>query len=396
MASKKHQRSSRFHVAFLGASFLAASVFLFQSSQILAPTDHRFSLSNNHDAHDTGHNRVPFQTDPRPRAIFYNIYIPNAEKNYRAMGIIKEQLAEKRNSRLLDSAELFYNVIGHNATDEIQKECGNKCHLIQYTEKGDEGLTLQALYDYCLEHPDTLVTYLHDKGSLHPTPKNRHFRTLLTKGAFSDSCQMIGTKNIDGDENSCNVCGARFSPFPHMHMAGNMWTSTCSYIQKLIPPNQFGDKMENLMTAVMQQAKDPSIPKPTFQQYEDEYFVGRNRFAMEHWLGSHPSVKPCDVYPGEYLCGYIDLPKSTDTWIPALEKAPRFPVSIFEKRSAKGSWFCGQARLLEFQHLYGERPPADSFVWTFYSEAFKTCPDPLNRVEHEHLYEDLSTVIKHQ
>jgi hypothetical protein len=390
MASPNRIRSSRFHLAFIGASFLAASIFLFQSSQLLAPTD-QFSEPTKANGHGSVINRALLETDPRARAIFYNIYIPNAEKKHRAISIVKEQLAERRNSRLLDSADLFYVVIGYNATDEIQEECGKNCHLLQFTDKGDEGLTLQALYDYCLDHPDTLVTYLHDKGSLHPTPKNRHFRTLLTKGSFSDSCQMIGNSDAD---NSCNICGARFSPFPHMHMAGNMWTAQCSYIQKLLPPNQFGEKMENLMGAVMQQAKGPSVPKPTFQQYQDEYFVGRNRFAMEHWLGSHPSVKPCDVYPGEYLCGYIDLPKSTDVWNPSLQVAPRFPVSIFEKRSAKGSWFCGQARLLEFQYLYGERPPADSFVWSFYSEAFKTCPEPLNRTEHEQLFADLSSVIQ--
>ena len=375
----------------MGASFLAAFIFLIQSSQLLVPTDHW--TANGGGTHNDN-SRVLLETYPRPRAIFYNIYILNAEKKFRAMSIVKEQLAEQQKSQILASAELFYTVIGYNATDEIQEECGKNCHLLQFAEQGDEGLTIQALFDYCLDHPDSLVSYLHDKGSLHPTPKNRHFRTMLTKAVFSDACQMIGKSN-DDDDKWCNICGARFSPFPHMHMAGNMWTAPCSYIQRLIPPNQFGEKMEHLMDAVMQRAKVPTVPKPTFQQYQDEYFVGRNRFAMEHWLGSHPSVIPCDVYPGDYLCGYMDLPKSTDSWIPALKQAPRFPVSVFAKRAAQGSWFCGQARLLEFQFLYGERPPANSFVWSFYSEAFKTCLEPLNRLEHEHLFANLSSIIMH-
>lgn len=378
-------RNSRLHLTFLGFCFLVASIFLLQASKVITSTQ---SNEPSKSASDMSRG-VLSATDSRARAVFYNIYVPSADKKYRAMSIIKEQLDERRHSPFLNSADLFYNVIGYNATDEIQQECGNNCHPIQYTEQGDESLTLQAMYEYCLDHPDTLVTYIHDKGSLHPTPNNRHFRSLLTKGAFSDQCQTIDSN----DEHTCNVCGARFSPFPHMHVAGNMFSAKCSYIQKLIPPNQFRDKMEGLMEAVMQHAKDPSIPKPTFQQYQDEYFVGRNRFAMEHWIGSHPQVTPCDVYPGEYLCGYIDLPKSTDMWTPSLEVAPRFPVSLFEKRAAKGSWFCGQARLLEFQYLYGERPPEDSFIWNFYSEAFKTCPTPLDRSEHELLYSDLESVI---
>lgn len=168
------------------------------------------------------------------------------------------------------------------------------------------------------------------------------------------------------DGNTCNVCGTRFSPFPHHHMAGNMWTATCGYIRQLHRPDEFGEKMETLMVDVLQHAKVSNIPKPTFQQYKDEYFVGRGRFAFEHWVGSHPSIRPCDVYPGEYLCGYIDVPTLNDEWVPDLQPAPRFPVSLFQKRSPKdGTWFCGQGRLLEFQYLYQERPPEDSFLWSF-------------------------------
>jgi hypothetical protein len=376
------RKSSHFHLIFLIFCFLVATSFLFQSSRLLRLGDERFSV-----LHSSEDPQQQQQQQQQQRAIFYNIYIPTApEKKYRAMSIVKEQLRVKASSNLAASAPVYYTVIGWNATDEIQEACGtnNDCHALRYVEQGDEGLTLQSLYEYCLEHDDALVTYIHDKGSLHPTPKNRHLRTLLTKGAFADDCQQ---KERLLQDNDCNVCGARFSPFPHMHMAGNMWTAKCSYVQQLIPPRDFTAKMEGLMQFVMEESRrDTSIPRPTFQQFQDEYFVGRQRFAFEHWIGSHPSVQPCDIYPGKYLCGYIDLPHSSEEWKADLQPAPRFPVSEFQKRAAKGNWFCGQARLLEFEWLYHQGPPSSSFVWSFYNEAFKTCPIPLNRQDHEHLF----------
>jgi hypothetical protein len=325
------------------------------------------------------------------RTIFYNVFIPESDLyKQKALSIVREQLAEWKSSKFAQSMSVYYTVIGNNATTEVQEICiGPNCHLIQYVEQGEESLTLQSLFDYCTDQPDALVSYLHNKGSLHPTMKNKHFRKMLTTSVFSDECQQIT------EPSSCSVCGARFSPFPHLHMAGNMWTAHCSYIQKLIPPKEFGDKMDSLMDFVMT-AKE-GFPRPTFQQIQDEYFVGIKRFSSEHWVGSHPSVQPCDVYPGKYLSGYIDVPNpNTEQWTPDLQVAPRFPVSIFEKRSAKGSWFCGQARLLEFQFLYGLRPPPTSFVWSFYTEAFKTCSLPLSRSEHLHLFANLSTTTSDQ
>ena len=299
------------------------------------------------------------------------------------MRIVRDQMK----MRLDSSASLVpvhFTAISKDETviDEIYKYCGENCHLLRHVPEGDENLTLQSLYEYCQNHADAKVTYIHNKGSLHATPKNRKLRNLLTKAVFSDECQSL-------DSDTCNVCGARFSPFPHIHMAGNMWSAECSYVNRLIPPNFFHDSMEELVDFVINKPGD--VPKPTFQQIEDEYFVGLKRYASEHWVGSHPSVQPCDVFPGEYLCGYHDLP-DTNIWDPDLQSAPRYDVGIFEKRAAEGNWFCGQARLLEFQFLYNARPPPDSFIWKFYDAPFKKCPTPLTFEQHEHLYQNLTNI----
>jgi hypothetical protein len=191
-------------------------------------------------------------------------------------------------------------------------------------------------------------------------------------------------------KDQCNICASRFATFPHFHMAGNMWTAQCSYIQQLIPPKQFPQRMEELMEYVMIRRPNSTveIPKPTFKQMYDGYPVGRERFAYEHWLGSHPHLKPCDVYPGKYLHGYRDLPdRKRKFWIPRLGPAPRWPLQMFLDISMlRGEWFCGQARLFEFEFLYGLQPKENSFIWSYYYHRFKDCEIPLNRTLHLDMY----------
>ena len=127
-------------------------------------------------------------------------------------------------------------------------------------------------------------------------------------------------------------------------------------------------------------SSDPKIPKPSIEQVEAGYYVGLKRFASEHWIGSHPHLQPCDVYDGKYLAGYIDLPsRGEEIWKPNLQQAPRYPISIFQKRAPpSGEWFCGQTRIIEYHFLYGRLPiPNTSFIWKFYNEPFKSCQIPL-------------------
>jgi len=330
---------------------------------------------------------------PRRRATFYNIFIPNGLKHSGpAIQIVKEQLAALKRSSMWNSTfhQLFYNVIGYNATAEIQQECGPQCHLLQFVQEGDEVLTLQSLHDYCQEHSDSLVTYIHDKGSHHPSKKNNNLRVLLTKSVTSDACQEVGMRK----NTSCDVCGARFSPFPHHHMPGNMWTAPCSYIRKLHRPDEFRQRMDDLMDKVLHHAKE-DIPKPSVEQFKIRWFVGTGRFASEHWVTSHPSIRPCDVYaPVEYQRGYKVLPEPSDEWIPDLRPAPRFPPSVLFRATTQweNTWYCGKGHLLEYRYLYNELPPEDSFVWSFYSEASEQC-QALNFTQHRSLYANLSEIF---
>eukprot|EP00339_Tiarina_fusa_P023299 CAMPEP_0117038546 /NCGR_PEP_ID=MMETSP0472-20121206/27113_1 /TAXON_ID=693140 ORGANISM="Tiarina fusus, Strain LIS" /NCGR_SAMPLE_ID=MMETSP0472 /ASSEMBLY_ACC=CAM_ASM_000603 /LENGTH=368 /DNA_ID=CAMNT_0004748797 /DNA_START=128 /DNA_END=1233 /DNA_ORIENTATION=+ len=312
-------------MVFLILSFLVASSSIFQTHRRMIVAEQQEQHDNRSGFPSTGQGFHTLRAassrrakDSQKRAIFYNIYVPNGENRERAIEIVKEQLQMKKDvSTVLndDSVPIHYTLIGDNdnnnsTTEEIQKVCGPNCHQLQYAKEGDEGLTLQSLFDYCTEHPDVQVTYLHNKGSFHPSERNENFREMLTKSVFSDECQigmneLLVTQNDDDDDDDkennnntpFNICGARFASFPHFHMAGNMWTAQCSYIRTLIPPKDFVSKMDELIDHVLF-STDKTVPRPTFQQITGEFSVGRQRFAFEHWATSHPFVKPSDVYPG--------------------------------------------------------------------------------------------------
>jgi hypothetical protein len=268
-----------------------------------------------------------------------------------------------------------------NDSAKVQQVCDDlqqDCILSGYHETGDEGLTLQALHDHCNDHPEDLVTYIHDKGSFHNNLENVNLRRMLTQAAFSNECQVNMT------ELGCNFCSARFSPFPHAHNPGNMWTAKCDYVKNLIRPDGFAAAMKAMVDHFNNAHEvDPSIPAPS---NIEPWFIGTERYAMEHWLGSHPSILPCDVYPGVYDWAYGNLPDSKTPWVPDLKTAPRFPlnkttVSLPFLRTLKDpAWFCGPAKLLEYGFLYNdELPPPQSYIWTLYDETNHICPVPINR-----------------
>jgi len=196
---------------------------------------------------------------------------------------------------------------------------------------------------------------------------------MLNKAVLSDQCQQILSNH------NCNVCSARFSPIPFFHMTGNMWTAKCSYINQLIAPIEFEAKMDQFLEYVLAMASrnDSTIPEPSDEIIEGKYALGMKRWALEHWIGSHPSIKPCDVC-SDLTYGYnrYEVPKPSSRWSIELHEGPRHSLHRFrDGYFPHGDWFCGRARLLEFDFLYGSVPSQDSFFWSYYAHANDTCPN---------------------
>jgi hypothetical protein len=124
------------------------------------------------------------------------------------------------------------------------------------------------------------------------------------------------------------------------------------------------------------------------------------RFALEHWIGSHPDIRPRDVYGDNYIYGYQALPHEDSRWEPNLREAPWMPLGTYFKTFASSNeaykgrpsaylklvtsssdltrnWFCGQARLLEFMMLYNKIPSVEHFFWSYYTNVSpRYCPVP--------------------
>ncbi|KAL3915398.1 MAG: hypothetical protein SGILL_005675 [Bacillariaceae sp.] len=192
-------------------------------------------------------------------------------------------------------------------------------------------------------------------------------RFMVTKASVSDACQTM-------DPNTCNVCSARFSYLPHFHFPGNMWTAHCNYVKDLIKPREFPAAMQQMVDGVLRQGR---FGMKKMGVDKKQHLVGVGRYAFEHWVSSHPNVKPCDVYEGEYRRSYAKLPKWNEPWKPRLQPVGWIPLQDFPALDSRGDWYCGKGRLYEFLHLYGKRPPVDSWFYDQYASKHRDCV-PIN------------------
>ena len=83
--------------------------------------------------------------------------------------------------------------------------------------------------------------------------------------------------------------------------------------------------------------KDDSVfPMPHRNYVDRPYDYGLKRFSFEHWVGSHPKLKPCDVYPDStYAYGFYNL-DTTATTSPVWEKAPAMAKPGGAEQAAAG------------------------------------------------------------
>jgi len=281
----------------------------------------------------------------QPVAVFYNVFSSKIEDlDYVMHDIVKEQM----HMIIPKLHDVYVRSIGMPFSFEFLNQ-GNPSKgdlsitRIQHDSTGNEVGTLKLLWDYCNLNPEKSVVYLHSKGSFTRKKRNDQLRKFITRGALSEECANI--------PNSCNVCSSRFSPVPHPHTSGNMWLAKCSYVKNLLDPLKF-EKAMNKIPRIRRRGFPLSCP-------------GRGRFAAEHWIHSHPSVKPCDVSDDpSFVWGYAHVPKP-DFKID-LKPAPRFNLTTYfppDRRVCGKFGLVKEDRLVEYRELYGEEVP-DSW-WGF-------------------------------
>jgi len=295
--------------------------------------------------------------------IFYNVYFKEND-TVRGINIVKEQLQVRASSDILANTTLYYNHFGD--TNVIFPPC-EPCVRLNVSHSGNEVMTLEALQNFCYTNPSSRVIYIHSKGTYTSTRKNDKLRKILTKGAFSDLCTNMPRKKRDV-QTTCNVCMAKFNAVPFHASPGNMFVAECIYVNQLVPPRQFARAREEMMKDLHSQSS-PQLrslgfsSKPSISwQFHRPSWIGIGRYAMEHWICSHPSFQGCDVFNNSF--SYMNPPDTND-----LEEgwalAPR--DKIRDIKMPLHPFFLLKGMMYAYKKLYNETPPNSSWIFDFYT-----------------------------
>jgi hypothetical protein len=328
-----------------------------------------------------------FSSDTNQWAVFYNLYIPfEADAVENALQIVAEQVSQigRAAARLHRTVTIYYNTIGNGDAlnaKYMKNLCWERnrisCQHLQHYEEGHEERTLQMLYQYCDSHNSSRVLYMHSKGTFHPdglegfSGQNR-WRRHMMEAVTSKEC-------LTPTNAACDCCGLLFQPLPGLHFTGNMWTAKCSYIKKLIPPEQFAHRMSVVLTKFRTYQRSGHLHPSFFPKYSTN--LGRGRYASEHWLASHPSVLPCDASANPNISYWMTGDRSPDEFV--FDMAPRFtiekdwyfyqygpngPATLNDTALRMRDYALLPGQIMKWYVLYNEVPPDDSWIWRWFPD----------------------------
>ncbi len=316
--------------------------------------------------------------------LFYNIFSTRDKAG--AQRIIAEQLGTLRNSTAFWSAltALHFTTIGEapSIRDDVERHCRDmgirRCVHLGHVDSGMEETTLQPLHTFCRQKKAAAVAYIHNKGSFHDHPKQAPLRKFLIGGVASSAC----VRAMMDDEGSCDTCSSRFCPIPHTHVSGNMFMARCEYVSKLIPPRAFPVAMGRYTHSLRPRCSH----KDFHTMMSEPWNTGLKRYSLEHWLGSHPHIRPCDTVDNERFCfGLFNIP-AVNASEHSLQPAPRYAPAVVDRweRALKpyipmgGAGFlrwnlCSEGILERHMHewrvLYNATPPESSRLLRFFRGA---------------------------
>ena len=321
------------------------------------------------------------------------------------MGIVQEQLHQIAHAASLFRNQSDYNhhwelrfaSVGEegviNSTwikDSFCHEHDLECHSLGHVREGHEEVTLQHLYNFCVDHPDQTVIYVHTKGTFHAHVDNHKWRHFLTSAVLKPACLFA----LLHEQQQCNVCGLQFYPMWIPMFPGNFFAAQCSYIQHLLPVAEHDSKMSQLIQAIQVGRNEPNKLWSTLVYKWQRDVLGADRWSREAWVASHPQLVPCDM-AGNLTQLFLTVPESQGMeHIAQQQHASRAPrVDIFQgdwyRRNWKGlirathnnnqptdtqscslrrphEYFLLPGLLYRYHFLYGQFPPHDSWVWQWF------------------------------
>jgi hypothetical protein len=343
-------------------------------------------------------------------AVFYHIAIPNEKDGSKIenqvemrkiKNLVQQQLHIIRQSfAASNSAEpctVFYTIAGSSLSklesdsmsQLFSETCSSspslKCIKIAQFERNYEGETLGHMFRFCQENPMFRVSYLHNQApmQLRSSQDSDILIRHMTKAATSELC----LRALQQDD-SCNVCGLIFYFLWTLFFPGNMFAATCKYVAGLVSPWQYEKSMIEHVGASLVERLRSKFTATLFPDRVD--YLGLDRYATGHWIGSHPSIKPCDLSNHSEQLHHWGEQVRPDTDF-SLMTMPHQRGAPFDMRWSKREivwnaesfrtreFFLLAGHLFKWYSLYQKSPSPHSWIWW-------TFPDGLLWLKRDHQF----------
>ena len=235
------------------------------------------------------------------------------------------------------------------------------------------GESLHRLHGFCMAKPASRVVYVTNQlQGMHGVANSDAFNlTKLQAITFAVTSKMC-LRPCD----TCNVCGAAFYPLPFPQFFGNMFSANCDYVKNLLPPRKFEKEMNDL--------GDDSMIMNVRDKFSLSLFpftpqtLGMQQYSVEHWIGTHPYLKPCDVAPldDDSLNKPFPTHKNDYSWGMAPRRScapPGHPVNNEKESLGKRmshvvlrEYYFLAGHLFRWYRLYNAAPDENSWVWQWF------------------------------
>lgn len=333
-----------------------------------------------------------------PVVVFYHIAYPR-DKKKEAQYALKVQLDVLAKGQYDIQTRTFVHeratVVYYTITegdpfnaDFIVKYCNRKnqnmtCHLLDENPSADtRGETLTHLHNYCQANPSSRVTYL---TNMHPPIHGTNATVRNPMQKLRTYTTATTSKMCLRSRDTCNVCGMEFYALPYLHFSGNSFTADCEYVNKLMPPRQFEEAMSNVVGGALVTHLERSFTSELFSFTPQN--IGLDHYSVEHWIGSHPDIKPCDVAPvkkswmpwfrgNAYVANDYSSSRIYDFLWGVAPRRSHAPIgtllagtekAVQEKNSSLyRDYFYLAGNLYKWNKLYGKAPPMDSWVYNWF------------------------------
>lgn len=332
------------------------------------------------------------QHESAPWTVFYHVYLPTDRS---VKHIIEEQLSTLQQSYAARSVnqplKVHYSLVGNSKAshsnvepleDQVADVCQRydklDCQLGQHATQGNEDLTLASMHQYCRDNPNQSVVYFHSKGSFHESPENENWRRHLLAAATSSDCLESMQFNKSDVNGQCNVCGLQFYPVWAFFFPGNFYVSRCSYIRQLLPPSDYSSGLSEAVKQMLAMKKQDLFRTELYSPTR-EGNLGSGRYAWEQWVGSHPSLRPCDlsltanfrhwVQAQSHSDWQLSLAPRHDIWAPwyRIQTGKREAVMANPSKRIR-DYFLLAGVLFKSIQLYNATPPLNSWIYKWFPD----------------------------